>query len=78
MQAWARSQGVGDEIYMVADGAADFIKSIGVDLDYTDLGFGIRGNRFFMIVNDGVIEMFEVEPHEQCTVTKADHILSLL
>ena len=46
---------------MLADGNGDFVKAIGLDMDGTKFGMGTRGQRFAMVVNDGVVEELNVE-----------------
>ena len=63
MDAWGQDQNVGDKIMMLADGSASFSRSIGMELDLTERGMGIRSLRFAMIVEDGVVKnIFPDEP----------------
>lgn len=56
MSAWGESQGVGDSIVMVADGAGAFAKAIGTDVDHPALG--LRSKRYAMVIEDGVVTAF--------------------
>ena len=56
MGAWGRDQKVGKKIRMMADGSADFTKKVGLELDLTARGFGVRSDRYAMIVEDGVVK----------------------
>ena len=58
MDAWGTVQGVGDAITMVADPAADFAKAIGMDVDASGAGLGIRSQRYAMVIEDGVVTTF--------------------
>lgn len=61
MDAWGTVQGVGDSITMVADPAADFAKAIGMDVDASGAGLGIRSQRYAMVIEDGVVTSFMPE-----------------
>ncbi len=58
---WAKDTGAGDSILMLADGSADFAKAIGLDIDLTSFGLGIRSKRYAMLVDDGVVKVLNVE-----------------
>lgn len=61
MGAWKDASGAGDKILFLADGSAVFAKAVGLDLDLSAGGLGIRSNRYAMIVDDGVVKVLEVE-----------------
>ena len=61
MQAWADSNGVGDRIRMIGDGALNFTRAVGLEVDLSDKCYGPRCQRFSMIVDDGVVTSFHVE-----------------
>ena len=75
MGAWGRDQGVGDKIDMLADGSADFAKAMGLDLDLSERGFGIRSQRFAMVVEDGVVKALAVEERPGLDVSAAEKML---
>ncbi len=77
MQAWKQAAG-SDDITMLADGSADFAKAIGLDADFSGYGMGTRGQRFSMIVNDGVVEEVNVEAPGEFKVSSAEHMLGQL
>ena len=52
MAAWGKDQNVGDKIMMVADGSAHFAEAVGLELDLSDRGMGMRCKRFSMLVQD--------------------------
>ncbi|GGB97989.1 peroxiredoxin [Marinobacterium zhoushanense] len=60
MDAWGKSQNA-DEIIMAADGSAEFAKAIGLELDLTEGGLGIRSKRYAMIVNDCKVELLNID-----------------
>ncbi len=75
MGAWGKDQGVGDKIEMLADGSADLAKAMGLDLDLSDRGFGIRSQRFAMVVEDGVVKALAVEEKPGLDVSAAEKML---
>ena len=74
MGAWGKSSGSSD-IAMLADGNGDFAKALGLTMDGSGFGMGTRGQRFSMIVNDGVVEQLNVEAPGDFKVSSADHML---
>ncbi|MFM8529730.1 MAG: peroxiredoxin [Ilumatobacteraceae bacterium] len=58
MAAWGASQGVGDEIVLASDGNGDFTRAIGMDVDASRAGLGVRSKRYAMVVEDGVVTTF--------------------
>ena len=76
MGAWGRDQGVGDKIDMLADGSADFAKAMGLDLDLSERGFGIRSQRFAMVVEDGVVKALAVEERPGLDASAAEKMLN--
>ena len=65
MNAWAKDQGVDDEVRMVPDGSGHFTDQMGMLVDKDDLGFGNRSWRYSMLVVDGTIEKMFVEDRNQ-------------
>jgi peroxiredoxin (alkyl hydroperoxide reductase subunit C) len=63
MGAWGKDQGAGDKVMMLADGSADMAKKLGLDLDLTARGMGVRATRFSMLVEDGVVKAVNLEPN---------------
>jgi peroxiredoxin len=62
MTAWKRDTDQRDEASFLADGNADFAKAIGLELDATGNGLGIRSQRYSMLVDDGVVRQLNIEP----------------
>jgi peroxiredoxin len=60
MGAWQENQNA-EKITMLADGNAEFAKVLGLELDATGGGMGIRSKRFALIANDGVVEYLGVD-----------------
>ena len=61
MKAWGEDRGVGEKIVMLADGNGDYTKALGLELDASGFGLGIRGKRFSVVVNDGVAEQVNID-----------------
>ena len=78
MDAWGKDQSVGDDVLMLADGNGDFAKALGLELDATGVGLGIRSQRFAMVVEDGVVKTLNVEEPGAFEVSSAEAMLSAL
>ncbi|MEM1187352.1 MAG: peroxiredoxin [Pseudomonadota bacterium] len=77
MDAWGKAQNA-EEILMLADGNGDFTTVLGLELDATVFGMGLRSQRFAMIVDDGVISLLNVESGPGVDVSSAETILAAL
>jgi peroxiredoxin len=75
MGAWGKSAGADEKVTMLADGNGDFVKALGLEMDGSKFGMGGRGQRFSMIVNDGVVEKLNVEEPGAYSVSSAEHML---
>ena len=78
MQAWGEQHNVDDRVMMIADGSAHFSRAVGLELDLDAVGMGIRSQRYAMIVNDGVVELLNVEAPKKFEVSDAETILNSL
>jgi peroxiredoxin len=78
MRAWAEDQAVGEDIAMLADGGADFAKAIGLTMDGSKFGMGVRSQRYSMIVDDGVVKELNVEEPGEFKVSSAEHMVGQL
>ena len=78
MTAWGQDRGVGENIMMLADGNGDYAKALGLDFDASGFGMGVRGQRFAIIVDDGIATHVAVEAAGQFEVSKAEAILEAL
>ncbi len=78
MDAWGKDQKVGDKVLMLADGNGDFAKALGLELDATGVGLGIRSQRFAMVVEDGVVKALNVEQPGAFEVSSAEAMLKAL
>lgn len=78
MHAWGKDRGVGDKVHMLADGNGDYTRALGLELDGTGFGMGMRGQRFAIVVDDGVATHVAVEAPGEFEVSKAESILASL
>ena len=58
---WANDSGAAGKIEMLADGSGDFAKAIGLDIDLSGFGLGLRSKRYAMLVDDGVVKALNVD-----------------
>lgn len=78
MQAWGQSQGVPQDLLMLADGNAEFVRALGLHMDASSYGMGTRSRRFALFVDHGVVRQVEVEAPGEFRVTSAEHMLTLV
>jgi len=78
MNAWGKHSNVGDKVLMLADGNGDYARALGLELDARGFGMGTRGQRFALIVDDGVVQTVNVEAPGQFKVSAAEHLLGQL
>src|ERR1700753_3680526 len=76
MNAWGKHSNVGDKVLMLADGNGDYARALGLELDGTAFGMGKRGQRFAIVVKDGVAKSVDVEAPGEFKVSSADSVLS--
>ena len=78
MGAWGKSAGAGDAVVMAADGNGDYTRALGLELDARGFGMGMRGQRFAIVIEDGVVKQVHVEAPGEFKVSSAEHILGTL
>jgi peroxiredoxin (alkyl hydroperoxide reductase subunit C) len=78
MGAWAKDQGAGDKVTMLADGAAQFAKAIGLELDLNARGMGWRSQRYALVAEDGKVTHLGVEAPGGFEVSKAEAVLAVV
>jgi peroxiredoxin len=76
--AWSDTAGAADRVTMLADGNGEFANSVGLTMDGSKFGMGTRGQRFSMLVRDGVVEQLNVEEPGAFNVSSADYMLERL
>ena len=75
MGAWARDQKSNGKVRMMADGSAAYTKALGLELDLTARGMGVRCQRFSMLVDNGVVKTLNIEGPGKFEVSDADTML---
>src|SRR3954454_839214 len=78
MGAWGKDQGVGDKVVMIADGSAALTKALGLELDLTARGLGVRCQRFVLVAKNGKVTHLAVEAPGAFEVSKAETVLAAL
>ncbi|NIL93692.1 MAG: redoxin family protein [Woeseiaceae bacterium] len=78
MDAWGKERGVGDSLLMLADGNGDYTRALDLELDATGFGMGMRGQRFAIVVDDGIATHVAVEGPGQFEVSKVEAIMQAI
>ncbi|MCI1111861.1 peroxiredoxin [Stenotrophomonas maltophilia] len=78
MKAWAADQSVPDGLLMLSDGNVELTRALGLELDASASGMGIRSRRFALYVVDGVVRAVWVEQPGQFEVSSAEYVLEHL
>ena len=78
MGAWGEQQGAAGKVRMLADGSGNLAKAMGVELDLSGLGLGVRARRYSMIVEDGTVTQLNLEDGGAFEVSSAEKILEQL
>jgi peroxiredoxin len=78
MGAWGRDQKATGKVRMMADGSADYTKKLGLELDLTARGMGVRCQRFSMLIDNGVVKSLNVEAPGKFEVSDAETMLKQL
>ena len=78
LDAWSKASGA-EGLEFLADGNADFAKAIGLEMDGTGFGLGMRSKRYSMLIDDGVVKTLDIEDSPgQATVSSAATMLDHL
>jgi glutaredoxin/glutathione-dependent peroxiredoxin len=78
MNAWGKSAGAAGKVLMLADGNGDYAKALGLTMDGSRFGMGLRGQRFALVVDDGIAREVYVEAPGEFKVSSAEHVLKSL
>jgi peroxiredoxin len=78
MAAWGRDQKAMGKVRMLGDGSAELAKKLGLDLDLTANGMGVRMKRFSLLVDDGIVKQLNIEAPGKFEVSGADTMLKQL
>lgn len=78
MAAWGKDQGITDQVVMLADGSAALTKAMGLEMDLSLRGLGVRCQRFALVAKDGKVTHIAVEAPGAFEVSKAESVLAAL
>jgi peroxiredoxin len=78
MGAWGKDQKAGGKVRMLADGNGELTKALGLEMDASGFGMGVRSKRYAMIVKDGKVEELLVEPGPGLSASSAESVLGKL
>ena len=78
MAAWGRDQAVGGAIRMLGDGSAAWARALGLEVDLSARGMGVRLRRFSMLVENGLVTRLNVEAPGKFEVSDAGSLLRQL
>jgi peroxiredoxin len=76
MDAWAKTQHVPEGLKMLADGNGAFVQALGLEMDASKFGMGLRGKRFALYAEDGVVKKLAVEAPGEFKVSSAEAMLA--
>lgn len=76
--AWSKTNSADGKVTMLADGNGDFAKAVDLTMDGSKFGLGLRGQRYSMLVEDGVVTQLNVEAPGEFKVSSAEHLLEQL
>ena len=78
MAAWGRDEKALGKVRMLGDGSAELTKKLGLEVDLTGGGMGVRSQRYSLLAEDGVVKQLNVELPKQFEVSTAEHMLKQL
>ena len=78
MGAWGKSANAGDAVVMAADGNGEYTRALGLELDARAFGMGMRGQRFALVIENGVVRQVHVEAPGEFKVSSAENVLASL
>ncbi|MBW2281446.1 MAG: peroxiredoxin [Deltaproteobacteria bacterium] len=78
MDAWAKDRGAGSKVTMVADGSGEITRALGLEMDGSSFGMGMRCQRFAAVIDDGTVTVLQVEAPMKFEVSSAEAILAAL
>lgn len=78
MKAWGKDSAVGDKVLMLADGNGEYARALGLEMDATGFGMGMRGQRFAIIVDDGIATHVAIEKPGKFEVSSAESVVANL
>ncbi len=76
MQAWGEAEHVPDGLLMLADGNGDLTRALGLQMDASAYGMGLRSKRYALYAEDGIVKDLEIEAPGELRVSTAEYMLS--
>lgn len=76
MQAWAKTQSVPDGLQMLSDGNGDLSRALGLEMDASGSGMGMRSRRFALYLEDGLVRGCFIEEPGKFEVSSAEYVLA--
>jgi peroxiredoxin len=78
MNAWGKDQNTAGKVQMIADGNGELTKKVGLEMDASKFGMGVRSQRYAAVIEIMVVKHLEVEEPGAFKVSSAEHVLGLL
>ncbi len=78
LDAWGKSQNTPNDIVLLADGNAEFTRALGLEMDASAYGMGLRSQRYALYADNGVVKALFVEAPGEFSVSRADAVLAAL
>lgn len=75
MGAWGRDQGVNGRIRMLADGSGELTRALGLDMDLSARGLGVRSKRYSALIEDGVVRQLNIDEGGKLATSDARSLL---
>lgn len=78
MGAWGQAQSTEDKVVMLADGNAEFVAAMGLEMDGSGFGLGTRSQRYAAIIEDGIVRELMVEEGPGLSASSVESVLAKL
>ena len=78
MRAWGQAHGSDGKVTMLSDGIAEFAKGLGLSVDMSQRGYGVRSKRYAMVIDNNKVAAINVEPSGEYGVSSAEAVLKRL
>jgi peroxiredoxin len=75
MDAWGKSAQADGKVLMLADGNGDYVRALGLEMDASGFGMGLRGKRFALVARDGIVEQLNIESPGEFKVSSAETLV---
>ena len=78
MDAWGKDQNTEGKVEMLADGSGELTRAMGLELDLTARGLGVRSQRYALVADDGVVTTLAVDEGGALDKSSAESVLAAL